>query len=283
MKIQIILRRCSQLAIVVLFCVLPWLNISGFNEINGSLFAFELYGIPFADPVAALQAVAGGISSGIMPVAAILLGALFALLIALLLGRIFCGWICPYGLFSEMVWKLRSKFHRLHPSPKSTRTPFPAKAAILGLCLLAVMLFGIPFASFLSFPGELSLAPLPAWQQAGIYAVLSFCIAPVFVLLLEGIFGRRIWCSLVCPQSVLLGGMAAILPKKFGGLRIAWNKGKCICGSKSPCRDACSLTLNPRKIGGPPRRDCMMCGDCINACKNYGHALNWGIKTANKN
>ena len=96
------IRRCAQTLTALVFCLLPWLNAPGahqFTLISGSLFALDLGGLPFADPVAALQVAVGGFA----PAPRLLLGAVLSLGLALLLGRVFCSWICPYGFFSELV------------------------------------------------------------------------------------------------------------------------------------------------------------------------------------
>ena len=44
---------------------------------------------------------------GVLPAARLLGGAVLSLGLALLLGRVFCSWICPYGFFSELAYRLR--------------------------------------------------------------------------------------------------------------------------------------------------------------------------------
>ena len=102
------IRRCAQTLTALVFCLLPWLNAPGahqFTLISGSLFALDLGGLPFADPVAALQVAVGGFA----PAPRLLLGAVLSLGLALLLGRVFCSWICPYGFLSELVSSLRRR------------------------------------------------------------------------------------------------------------------------------------------------------------------------------
>ena len=51
---------------------------------------------------------------------------------------------------------------------------------------------------------------------------------------------------------------------------MTWRASACTCKGETPCRAACSLALNPRRAAGPPRRDCVMCGDCLKACAARG-------------
>ena len=59
-SLYVSLRRCVQVLTGLVFCLLPWLNALGVQWISGSLFALDLKGVPFADPVAVLQVAAGG-------------------------------------------------------------------------------------------------------------------------------------------------------------------------------------------------------------------------------
>ena len=93
------LRRLVQVAVLLLLAALPWLNRDGFTGMKGSLFAFDFFGLPFADPLDAVQI---GLS-GIIPGWRLIAGALVVLAVALCLGRIFCSWFCPFGFLSELV------------------------------------------------------------------------------------------------------------------------------------------------------------------------------------
>ena len=73
------LRRLVQVAVLLLLAALPWLNRDGFTGMKGSLFAFDFFGLPFADPLGAVQI---GLS-GIIPGWRLIAGALGVLAVAL--------------------------------------------------------------------------------------------------------------------------------------------------------------------------------------------------------
>lgn len=275
MRRSLIWRRCAQIAVILLFCLLPWLNAEGFPQLTGTLFSFDFFGIPFADPAGALQAAVNAALLGAPLAATVCLGALGALLVAFFFGRVFCGWLCPYGFFSECVWHLRGRQGKNAVNRAHALKIFLVKAGILLLSLAAVALFGFPLLSLLSFPGELSLLPVLVWQHDSIYLLAAAFFLPLLLLCLEFISGRRLWCTYACPQSVLLGLAASARPDRLAGLEIGWQSGACTCGARSPCREACPAQLNPRTKNGPSRRDCLMCGDCVKACSRYGKALRW--------
>ena len=267
----IAMRRAAQLLVVAGLCALPWVNAAGWRGVSGSFFALDFLGIPFADPVGAVQVAA----MGFLPTGRLLAGALLSLGLALLLGRVFCSWVCPYGLLSELVYTLR---WRQSVARLVVRQAFWGKILLLGLGLVAALGLGFPALGMVSLPGELSLLPVLAWQGDEAWALLGAAAVPLVALLLEFATGKRLWCRFVCPQSVLLGAAAKCLPKSVRGLRINWRAEKCTCKGKAPCQQACSLDLNPRRKGGPERHDCTHCGDCVSTCAAYGKALGWAAK-----
>ena len=267
----IAMRRAAQLLVVAGLCALPWVNAAGWRGVSGSFFALDFLGIPFADPVGAAQVAA----MGFLPAGRLLGGALLSLGLALLLGRVFCSWVCPYGLLSELVYTLR---WRQSVARLVVRQAFWGKILLLVLGLVAALGVGFPVLGIVSLPGELSLLPVLAWQGDEAWALLGAAAVPLVALLLEFATGKRLWCRFVCPQSVLLGAAAKCLPKSVRGLRINWRAEKCTCKGKAPCQQACSLDLNPRRKGGPERQDCTHCGDCVSTCAAYGKALGWAAK-----
>ena len=154
MKIRFsLLRHLSRGGVLALFCALPWLNAAGMHGISGSLFALDIFGWPFGDPAALLQALAGGAT----PSVRLLWGVGSSLVLAFFLGRVFCGWLCPYGLFSEAAVALRGKAARRGTA--TGRTELFSRIAVLALGI-GLVFCGYPALTALSFPGTLSLAPL---------------------------------------------------------------------------------------------------------------------------
>lgn len=274
------LRRPVQTAVVLLFLALPQLSVSGRTKINGSLFAFDMCGLPLADPLSALQVLIVGNSFA----PRLCLGAGLVLLFAFSAGRFFCGWLCPYGLFSEQVHALRRKLRPCAAaaqaevkSPPLRRRKMPnafyGRAAVCALGIAAGLHLGLPALQRLSLPGELSLAPLRAVE--GWDMLLGALLFPAAVLLAEGVSGERLWCRFICPQSVCLGLAARCNPRVLG---VYWTAARCNCrAGDRPCSAACSLRLEPRRKNGPSRIECVQCGDCLRACAQRGGALRAGF------
>ena len=305
-----LIRRSVQWLVFAGFIIIPLLNSREVYALVGNLLGFTVLGVPFADPLSVVQTGLGAL--GFTREA--LVGAGLTLLIAIALGPVFCSWVCPYGLLSELVHAVRK--HPV-PAPKTSARPFMVRCAIAGLGLLAVATFvPFPFLNQLSLPGWITRF----WQSVFLFETLLWAglLIPLFVLGMESFFRKRVWCRYLCPQSVLIALVGFLVPTR---LRVTFNPRQCTCPAKDrACYAACSLSLNPRQgpvvhivrtahDSRPPQAgqipqlpqipqmsqiariarisritritriaqaaQCTNCGDCIDACKNRGRALNF--------
>ncbi len=261
------LRRLVQVAALALLAATPWLNRGGFTGMKGSLFAFDFFGWPFADPLGPVQMLLSGMAPGWRLAA----GGGAALLLALCLGRVFCSWLCPFGLLSEAAQGLRSKA----APPKPAKHSFRSRAAVKLAGLTLAALLGFPLLNQLSLPGGFSLGLITAAAPLSDKAILSletrilFFALPflpvLLVLAAEIVTGKRLWCRWVCPQSVLLSLMAR-LPL---APRLQRSLSRCTCKNGAhACRAACPLGLDPRNPRSASPLECTNCGACVLACSH---------------
>ena len=70
----------------------------------------------------------------------------FALVIfaSLLLGRFFCGWLCPFGLYMDLLTKVRKIFKKRHLnfSPKTSTALSQSRYIIIAVFLILSVIFG---------------------------------------------------------------------------------------------------------------------------------------------
>ena len=272
------LRGLSRLGTAVAFCVLPWLNAAGMHGVSGSLFSLDVFGWPFGDPAALVQTLAGGGRPG----AHFLLGVGSSLALAFLLGRVFCGWLCPYGLLSEAAATLGG---RLRARPRAWKVPARWELACRAVVLAAgtgLAACGIPALTRLSFPGTLSLAPQIACYNGFDGVFFGLLAAPVTALLLEFLTGERLWCRFVCPQGLLLGCAARLRSwcgrwSRLPLPTVRWEASCCSCKGETPCAAACTLGVQPRRKDGPDAVRCSICGECVSVCARKGRALRWKV------
>ncbi|MDL2316195.1 4Fe-4S binding protein, partial [Desulfovibrio sp. OttesenSCG-928-A18] len=280
-------RRLVQLCVALAFILIPILNKAEFNLFSGNFLAFSAAGVPFNDPLAALQVVLGTAQDPAPFLGtdnnAMFLGAGLVLLVALLLGPVFCSWICPYGFLSELTHGLQAgkkaqaapQAARLEPAGAAGPSPRPI-AARAGIALL-----GLGLVLFISPVPLLNQLSMPGWYSRGLQHLVLYGdllvgagIMLLLFLLLEGVIGKRIWCRYICPQSVLISLAAWLMPAR---LRVRFTRKSCTCpASDRACLAACSLGLNPRAPKSAAQRlQCTNCGDCIDACRARGGALDF--------
>lgn len=269
-------RRVFQSGVVLAFAAIPLLNqyLTDFSLVSGNFLSFHFAGLTLADPMAILQAILGSMSAN----GTMLLAAGLVLLLALLLGPVFCGWICPYGLLSELA-------HPAEPGPagkggaeKNTLRPFAIKSGIVLLGLLLVLtVMPFPVLNQLSMPGWFSRALQYAVMYKAPLWGLGLLVA---VLAAERILRKRFWCRYVCPQSWLINLAGMVLPARLG---VRFDRKKCTCpAADRVCNKACSLGLDPRSQGAGLRMQCSNCGDCVDACRGKGKALGFGFSPVKK-
>lgn len=262
-------RRGTQISVALAFVIVPWLNHLGISSVYGNFLAFNLAGFPLADPLAVLQVT---LKNRYLPLD-LLIGAGVALVLAVVSGTVFCSWICPYGLFSEvgnfLSINLRKRRHQ--GLRAGVRRGFRIKSVLFCMGLAGFFLFSTtPVLSQLSLPAWYSRI-FQFWFEQRHISLAILAIAGILVI--ETISGRRLWCRFICPQAVLLVAAKCLNPFR---LKVGFQREKCICQETSdPCGQACTLQIDPQTIQRVVETECNNCGDCIVACNQRGRALGY--------
>lgn len=176
------------------------------------------------------------------------------LLIAFTMGRVFCGWVCPIHLFSEILEIIR-RFIFKGTYPKQ-RIKLFRQMLIVALIfeLFLTVILGAPIFVMLSPPG------LVGRELMMIIFFKTLALEGVFILvvLFLNMFSRRSFCRYLCP----LGGMLAILGLKRK-LRVTVLEDGCVHCKK--CQRSCPLGLYAGSGEGESIY-CWSCGNCIDNC-----------------
>ncbi len=108
---------------------------------------------------------------------AIVFGLLITMSIAL--GRFFCGWLCPFGLYMDLLTKIRKTFKKRHLnfSPKTNTALGQSRFIIIAIFLILSVIFG----SYAIFGSELIPGTVPGGPEgteAGIVGNINepFCL-----------------------------------------------------------------------------------------------------------
>lgn len=260
-----------QIVFFALFVGLPGFVSADFPGFQGTLFSFDWFGVPLAEPLGVVQI----LLSGAFPDRERVLGVVTVLFVTLCLGRVFCSWCCPFGLLSEGVQRVRVLFFRVTGrKPHTSRTSgflrrhgFRTRLLLTGAGLVLVALLGVPFLNLFFLPEVLICGLRDAYRlpfaEAAPRAFLSLLplLAILVVLLGEGVYGRRLWCRWICPQAVPL----SLLSRIPVGLRLKRDPLQCLCHSdERACHAVCPVGIDPRAALSPA--ECTHCGACVRAC-----------------
>lgn len=188
------------------------------------------------------------------------------LLFGLLLGRLICGFLCPFGLIQELLYKIRT--------PKLRKNRFTRVLSYFKYVLLAIVIAipiiyaGIPsFCKYVcpagTFGGAVSLLSNPNntdfFGMLGYLFTWKFCVLVAVVV--ASIFIYRFFCRFICP----LGAIYSLFCK-ISLLGVKLDKDKCIdCGL---CVQGCKMDI--KHVGD---HECIQCGECISVCPVQ--AISW--------
>nr|WP_246566558.1 4Fe-4S binding protein [Tissierella simiarum] len=257
--------------------------ISGF--LNGTIYKGKLkkfcvpglncYSCPGAlgaCPIGSLQAVIG---SANYYLSYYVLGTIA--LFGSLMGRLVCGWLCPFGLIQELIHKIPSKKIRI-----SGKNPlkYLKYIILISFVILMPMLIvnklgmGDPyFCKYICPAGTLEAGiPLvlmnPSLKQA-IGIIFSWKVFLLLVTIVGSILIARPFCRFICPLGAIYG---LFNPVSFYRLEVS--NEKCIRCNK--CTKTCPVSVETYKTPNSP--ECIRCGECIKACPTKAISSKFGLK-----
>lgn len=190
----------------------------------------------------------------------ILLG---ALIMSLAAPKSFCGWVCPFGLLSELLYKAR---RRLTPAfsypPAWLDYPLASlKYLLLGFFLYAIL--GMDLASLRAFlDGDYNL--IADAKMYFFFAHISPLAAGVVAALLLLSFAvPYFWCRYLCPYGALLTPVSLAGPMKI-------RRDAAACVNCARCAAACPQGIKVDKAAAVLSDKCNACARCLDACPARG-------------
>ncbi len=201
-----------------------------------------------------------------------------------LLGRLVCGFLCPFGWFQELLNKIPIK--KLRVPSRADRSMRFIKYGVLVLFVLALPAFAIDafglgspwFCKWIcpagTLEGGIPLVSSSESLRAGLGFTFWWKIALLAATLLLSVVIYRPFCKYLCP----LGAFYALC-NRWSLSRMEVDPGKCIsCGS---CVRQCPMQVQVLKNINSP--ECIRCGRCAKLCPTGAIDLRFGKITLRGN
>ena len=175
-----------------------------------------------------------------------------ALVIVILVsGAVFCGWMCPLGGLSDWLYQVRRRFYqrKLEFSPRVTQILSYGRY----LLLVTIIYFSWKF-SRLWFE---EYDPFKLIFHFNVETATGWFIIGLFILL--SLLIERAWCRFFCP----LGGIVGLLAK-LSWFKIERNNDSCINCKK--CEKVCPTVVAVQQVHVVNDTRCIQCFRCVEAC-----------------
>jgi len=234
-------------------------------------------------------------------------GFLFSLVViagTILLGRVFCGWICPFGTLHNMVGAFSRRASKLSPRwnmLKYLLLVFLLVSALFGMQLvglfdplsLLIRSFSVGIYPAIASLTNASLDVLYGTGNATVNSladILSDLVKKLYMpfqqpfyeqgwfvsLIFFGLLGlnfveKRFWCRNLCPLGALLG-----LLSRQSLLKRSVSEGCNECGS---CNRVCQGGATPHEKGQWQPTECLYCWNCDDVCPKNAVSFGFGAKT----
>jgi polyferredoxin len=173
------------------------------------------------------------------------------IIVTLIAGGVFCGWLCPMGTVQDWIFKLGQKL-----GFKERKIPVKVDKYLVWLkyVVLALIMFATYKAVKLVF---VEFDPYRAIFHMSIETEIAIILIGLIIIL--SLLFRRFWCKYLCPLG------AIVLPlSKLGLIKVRKNDA---CTGCNLCMKNCPMTL--QNIGDVGCNNCMECiTDCPSASKS---------------
>jgi uncharacterized protein with FMN-binding domain/ferredoxin len=173
--------------------------------------------------------------------------------VIIVMGPVFCGWICPFGTLQDIIAKLGSKLGiKKYVMPAKLKKVLAFSRYILlfvSILITADFIFNIfsldPRANFTAFLGGRTVT-LTGW-----IIILAF--------LGSSLFFERPFCNYLCIEGAKFGLLGSARP-----LTINRNKETCVGCNK--CNRACPMNVDVSSYSLVRSLQCINCMECVAAC-----------------
>ena len=178
---------------------------------------------------------------------------------AMLYGRVYCGYLCPQMIFSEASLALESKitrtvnkYVRWSAGPRKILSKF----LFYAIAATASIILAFVFISYFVEPRDLlhRLLAFDVKTAGGIAGATT-----TLLTLIDFLFLRQRFCTIVCPYGYLQGMLG-----DGDTLIVQYRDENRECIECKKCVRVCHMGIDIRT--SPYQIECIHCGECIDAC-----------------
>ena len=215
-----------------------------------------------ACPIGSLQSVLSGHKQGFSYYVVGLL-----ILFGVLLGRLICGFLCPFGFLQDLLYKIKTR--KLHIAPKIDRPLRYLKYILLVVFVILMPIFitgsygvGVPWYCKVICPagtleGGIPLLIKNESLRAAVGFLFSWKMLILTAVIVGSIFIYRPFCKYLCPLGAFYG-----LFNKIGFYRMKVDETKCThCGA---CEKVCGMEVKVTE--NINSAECIRCMRCKHVC-----------------
>lgn len=237
-----------------------------------SIPALHCYSCPssvLSCPVGSLQnvlaspGIAGGLASGRPDALALFAIIGFLLVFGFIAGRIACGWVCPFGLLQELLYRIPVRRLTIPPSWRAGKYFI----LLIFVILLPAVLRLVPgaggdpwFCKAICPEGTLSAGwPLVAMDGGETFQtgfLFTWKSVLLVLILLWAMTSKRPFCRVLCPLGAFWG-----LAGRLSLFRMTVGEECTDCGK---CRTVCPVDIAINRE--PESAECIRCLKCIHEC-----------------
>lgn len=240
------------------------------DSIKGNTWSGTFFGLQLSDPLAALSQMAAGLNV-YWP---FIMTALIPLLLTLLLGRFYCGWICPATFLYELNSNLAIFLNKIGIRTKHRHFDRRFKYLVLILGLVLSALTGAILVAAIYPPAIIGREIYYGVALSGYSHVVlgGFGAGAVFffaTLLFDIFVSRRGFCRYLCP-----GGALYSILGRFRLLRI--QRVVEHCNDCAKCNAVCEFGLDPQHDAFG--QECNNCTACVAICPTDAFAFRLTVR-----
>ncbi len=202
-------------------------------------------------------------------------------LFGLALGRLWCGWACPFGALQDLIMRLRRRKDVIKLPP----FPWLKYLSLVGIMIAAGIIAETAFCKvcpsgslFAAIPHELlpsestpaDVILFQPSQEPQIGTFFYVHLATLALSLVLFVIIGRFWCRYLCPLGAIFGVF-----NRISILKIRLDESRCT-GCKK-CLSNCPASFKEVESIGVSS-DCIQCGKCIESCPTKALSISASLR-----